>query len=129
MLKRGTIFTLIIVIMGMFLIIFLGFNGNDSAAGSNENNSVFTAGKEYIISGEFDVGSYGIEFGSLFVEILEINDKWIKVDILDDKYVMSDLREDTITRAKNEEIIKDLWINTEKILYVMTEPDSLKFSD
>ena len=44
-----------------------------------------------------------------------------KVDVLADQSV--DLRKSEINRAKGEGLFEDFWINTEKIHYVMTEPD------
>lgn len=122
MLKKHNFIILFIVLMGTVLITFTGCN--DSASEAVGSNNFFTEGTVYAIEGEFDIHREGgIVLGTLFVEILETNDNWIRVDILADDSVDRSIRESTITRAKDEGLFKDLWINTEKIHYVMTEPD------
>ena len=120
MLKEHKFSILLILLMVITLITFTGCN--NSAAGPGGSNNIFTEGAIYAIEGEFDTHrTGGIVLGTYFVEILETNDKWIRVDVLADQSV--DLRKSEINRAKDEGLFEDFWINTEKIHYVMTEPD------
>lgn len=124
MLKKFNSCTLLIVILGLVLITFSGCNDNNTVAGSSGNNNVFTEGEVYAITGEFDIHREGgIVLGTLFVEVLETNDNWIRVDILADDSVDRSIRESTISSAKEDGLFKDLWINTNKIHYIMSEPD------
>jgi len=122
--KRITYFILLAVLSVMLMMVVTGCEENAKVADSGGNTSVFTEGEVYAVTGEFDDHhSGGIVFGTLFVEILEVDSNWIRVDILEDDSVKRDLRESTITRAKEEGLFADLWINTDKIHHIMTEPD------
>lgn len=126
MLKRLSKPMLLIAIMGLVLISFSGCSSN-TAAESGGSDIIFNEGTVYALTGEFDIHREGgIVLGTLFVEVLEIRSNWIKVDILADDSVDRFIRESTITRAKDEGAFQDLWINTDKVHYIMTEPD---FSD
>lgn len=72
--------------LGIILITF-SFSNDNNLEQSLMKIIVFCESEVYVISGDFDFGNYEIKFGSLIVEILEINDKWIRVDILSDENV------------------------------------------
>lgn len=122
--KRIISFILVIATMVIVITLFTGCENNTSVAAPGGNSSVFAEGKVYAITGEFDYSAHGgFDFGTLFVEILEVDGNWIRVDVLEDDGVKRALRQSNINRGKEEGYFADIWINTVKIHHIMTEPD------
>ena len=51
------------------------------------------------------------------LELLEINNKWIRIDVIDDYYIKSDLRAGRLTSAKEAGYLQDIWLNTDKVKF------------
>lgn len=92
----------------------------------NTNSGIFRVGDNYLFVGEFGTQTNaGIVYGSLFVEVLEISDDWIRIEVLDHFFTDHFLRSNNLAWNKEEGDYRDLWLNKNKIISVYTDVDEL----
>lgn len=84
--KKYVKFLFVLLILCMSISLITGCNGNSTSANNKESLGFLEVGEKYIITGVFKDNSYGVNVDGAAVEVLEINNNWIKVKNVETMY-------------------------------------------
>lgn len=77
--KRNFKIILLILVLCFSLTAVTGCSGGNTTASERDSVSFIEVGEKYIITGVYRDSSYGANLAGAAVEVLEIEDNWIKV--------------------------------------------------